>query len=68
MYYWKLHVNISESNNFNTSNSDNVIGNSNLPPINVKTESPFNTLITLKTETDIESSIIINNDTIRKTI
>ena len=32
-----LQVNSSKSNNLNTSNSDNVIGNSNLPRINVQT-------------------------------
>ena len=29
-------ININESNNLNTSNSDNIIGTSNLPHINVK--------------------------------
>ena len=46
------HVNSSESNHLNASNSDNVIVNSKLPHINVHTKSSFNTLITLQTETD----------------
>ena len=41
------HFNSSETNNSNTSNSDNVIENSNLPRINFHTESPLNKLITL---------------------
>ena len=48
----------------NTSNGDNVIGNSNLPCINVQTEGSFNTLITLQKQTDIESSISINDEII----
>ena len=32
------HVNSSKSNNLNTSKSDNVIGNSNLPSINIQTK------------------------------
>ena len=32
------HVNSSESNDQNTHNSDNVMGNSNLPRINVHSE------------------------------
>ena len=58
------HVNYSESNHFSTSKSDNNIGNSIIPPMNIQTESSFNTLITLQTETDTESSITINNETI----
>ena len=46
------HINSSESNNPNTSDSVNIIGDSNLPHINVQTKIPFNTLITLQTETD----------------
>ena len=37
------HVISRESNDFNKSNSDNVIGNSILPHINIQNESPFNT-------------------------
>ena len=59
----KSHVKSSESNHLNTLNNDNVIGNSNLPHINVNTKGLFNTLITLQTETDKESSISINNKT-----
>ena len=58
------HINSIKSNNMNTSNSDNVIGHSNLNHLNVHTESCFNKLNILQTETDIESSIIINNETI----
>ena len=47
----------------NTSNIDNIVGNLNPICINVRTKSSFNTLITLKQETDIESSISINNET-----
>ena len=43
-----FHAKSSESNNLNTSNNDNFIGNSNLPRINVQTESSFNTLITFR--------------------
>ena len=46
----------------NTSNSDIVIGTSNLPHSNVQNNSPFNTLITLQKLTDIESSVIINDE------
>ena len=38
----------SESTNPNTSNSDNFIGNSNLPCINFQTESSSNTLFMLQ--------------------
>ena len=46
------HVNISESNYLNTYNRDNVIGNSNIPHINVHTECSSNELVTLQKETD----------------
>ena len=42
-------VNSNKSNNLNESNSDNGIGNSSLPCINVQNESHFNKLITLQT-------------------
>ena len=58
------HVNSSESNHLNTSNSNNVIGNSNLPCINVQTKRPFSTLVNLQTETDTASSISFNNETL----
>ena len=54
------HINSSETNNLNTSKSDNVIRNSNLPRINVHTKSSLNKLITLQKETDTESNTIIN--------
>ena len=60
----KSHVNSSKWNNTNTSNSANFIGNSNLPCINVQTKSYFNTLITNQKETDTESSISINDESI----
>ena len=41
------HINSSESNNPDTSNSDNVIGNPNFPHINVQNDSTFNTLFIL---------------------
>ena len=41
------HVNSSESNYPNTYNSDNVIGNSNLPRINVHTKRSSNELVAL---------------------
>ena len=58
------HANIRKSDNLNTSNSDDVIGNSKLPHINVQTEILFNKIITIQTETVTESSISINNETI----
>ena len=53
-------VNSSKSNNPNTSNIDNGIGNSNLPSINVQSTISFDILITLQKEADTESSTIIN--------
>ena len=55
-------VNSSESNNPNTSNRDNVIGNSYLTHINVHAVSYFNKIINLQKETGIESIISINNE------
>ena len=54
------HVNSSGSNDMNTHNSDNFIGNSNLPHINVHTKRSLNELITLHKETYTESSTSIN--------
>ena len=48
----------------NTSNIDNVKGNSNLPRINVQNESPVITLIIFQKETDTESSVSINYEII----
>ena len=48
------HVNSGETNNSNTPNSENVIGNSNLTHINFITKIPLNKLITLK-KTPIQS-------------
>ena len=55
------HLNSSESNNLNTSNSDNVTGNSNLTHINVKNDSPFNTIITFQKRKYKDSSFSIND-------
>ena len=44
------------------SNSENVIGNSNLPRINVHTKSSFNELVAFQKETDTESSTSINKE------
>ena len=56
------HINSSESNNPNTYNSDNVIGNSNLPRINIHTVRPSNELVNLHKETDTDSSTSINEE------
>ena len=55
------YVNIKKSDSMNTSNSDNIIENSNLPHINIQNDSSFNKLITLQEETDTESIISIND-------
>ena len=62
------HINSNESNNWNTSNSDNLIGNSNLPHSSVKNESSFNTLVNLQKATDSDSSASINDETLIKFI
>ena len=54
------HVNTRKSNNMNTYNSDNVIGNSKPPQINVHTKLSSNELVTFQKETDTESRISIN--------
>ena len=54
--------NSSKTDNLNTSNSDDVIGNPNISRINVHTKISLNKLITLQRETDTQSSIIINNN------
>ena len=46
----------------NTSNSDDVIVNSNLPLINIQTKSSFTKLVTLQEETDAGSGISINDE------
>ena len=56
------YVNSSESNDINTYNSDNFIGNSNLPCINVHTKRSSNELVTFHKETDTESSTSINEE------
>ena len=53
------HFNSSETNNLNTSNSDNVILNSNLPRISVHTKSSLNKLITLKNK-PIQSQLLVS--------
>ena len=60
------HVNSSKSNVPNTYNSDNVIGNSKLPRINVYTKRSSNELVTLQKETDAESSTSINKENMDK--
>ena len=55
------HVNSSESNNLNTSKSDNVIGSTDLPRINVHDKISFDTIIMFQKETDADSSISIND-------
>ena len=52
------HVSSSESNNPNASNSDNSIGNLNLPHINVQTENSFEKIITLKKRL-IQSQVLV---------
>ena len=56
------HVNSSESHDLNTYNSDNFIGNSNIPRINIHTKRSSNELVTLQKETDTESSTSINEE------
>ena len=58
----KSHANSIKSNHLNTSNNDNVIGNSNLPYINVQTKRSFHILITFQKETDTESSVSVNDE------
>ena len=50
----------------NTSNNDNVILNSNLPPINIQKDSPFNTLIALQKEKYTYYSVSINDEIINE--
>ena len=54
------HVNSSKSNNPNTYNSDNSMGNSNIPCSNVHMKRLSNELVTLRKGTDTESIISIN--------
>ena len=56
------HIFGSKSNDPNICNSDNVIGNSNLPCINVHTKCSFNELVAIQKETDTESSNSINKE------
>ena len=44
--------NSSKTNSLNTSNSDDIIYNSNNPRVNVHTKTSLNKLITLQKETD----------------
>ena len=53
------HFNSSEKNHLNTSKSDDVIGNSNLPCINVHTKTSLNKLITLKNKI-IHSQVLVS--------
>ena len=56
------HDNNNKSNNLNTSNSDNVIGTSNLPYSNAHDDNPFNTPINLQKLIYTESSVSINDE------
>ena len=56
------HININESNNWNTSNTNNIIVNSNLPHGNVQNVSLYIALITLQKVTYSESSASINDE------
>ena len=56
------HFNNSETNNYNTSNIDDVIGNSNLPRINIHTKCSLHKLITLQKKTDTQLRISNNNE------
>ena len=56
------YVKSTKSNDLNTYKRDNVIGNSNLPRINVHNKRSSNDLITLQKETDTESSTSINDE------
>ena len=58
------HFNSRESNNLDTSNSDNVIANSNLSYINVQNYSLFNKFITFQKETHIELIVSIDDEII----
>ena len=54
------HVNSSESKKLNTSNSYNVIVNTNLPRIKVRDDSSFDTISFLKKVTYTESNVRTN--------
>ena len=56
------HFNSKKSNHFNTSNSDNVLGASNLTQMNSQNGSPFNTLFTIQKVMEIYSSVSINDE------
>ena len=58
------HFNSIETNYLKTSNSDNVIVNSNLPRINVHTKSSLDKIITFQEETDTDSGTNINDEII----
>ena len=60
------HVNSSELNNLNISNSDNVIGTSKISHINIQNSNSFNTCITLQKSTDKKSSDRINDEIMDK--
>ena len=55
------HISTVVKNNSKTSNSDDIIGNSNPPHINVLTKISLNKLVTLIKETDTESSTTVND-------
>ena len=61
--YVNSQVSSSITNNFHTSNSDNVIGNKHFTHISIQAESSFNILCTLKKETGTDLSISNNKET-----
>ena len=58
---FNFHLNGSWTNNSNTSNSDDVIDNSNIPRVNVHIKIALNKLINFQKNTDIYSSTGIND-------
>ena len=56
---WKLNIR-------DTTKTDNFVGNLNLSRINIKIETSLDKIITLNIESDIESSICINYETIEE--
>ena len=62
------HININNSNTFNASKFDNIIGTLNLPHSNGQDGSPFITIISLQKVTDTESNISVNDEINNKNI
>ena len=55
------YINSNESNSFNTSMIDNVIGDSNLPHKNVQNYVPFSSIVTVQKIIDTESFFCIDD-------